>query len=95
MPYDSSKDDYLHSTPSMHTYGKKSRQVTPSDTDDLDPYAKAVVCAASGNVSVLPAENDDGDTVNFTGVPAGYVPPFHVRRVMSTGTNIAVYTIDD
>lgn len=74
------------------TFGRKARVVTPGATD-LDPVAKAVVCLTSGNLTIVPAGNATGDTITFTGVPAGFIPPYKVRRV--TAATASVATIDD
>lgn len=94
MPYDASKDINNFPGPSGHTFGRKSRAVTPSDTVDLDPYAKGVSCLTDGNIAVIPIEADDADVVAYTGVQAGFEPPFQVRRVMATGTTCTVRTVD-
>lgn len=86
-------DDYKQWKRGPTTFGRRSKAITPSDTDDLTEVAKAVVCLTGGNISVVPAENDPANPVNFVGVPAGYIPPFQVRRVKSTGTTCTVMTV--
>jgi hypothetical protein len=93
MPYDVSKDPYATTAAGRDGFGRKSRAVTPNDSTDLDPYAR-VVCVSTGNISVVPVENADNVPVPFLAVAAGFVVPFQVRRVMSTGTTATVYTID-
>lgn len=90
MPYDATKDLKQYPGPTLETLARVGRVVTPSNTTDLDPYAKGVVCLTEGNISILPIMNADGATIDFVGVPAGYIPPFQVRRVMSTGTTCTV-----
>lgn len=79
-------------SPSASSFGRKARIVTPGATD-LDPVAKAVVCLTAGNITIVPLGNADGVTITFTGVPAGFVPPYVVRRV--TAATATVATVDD
>ncbi|HEV7283909.1 MAG TPA: hypothetical protein VGN75_03555 [Kaistia sp.] len=77
-------------------FGKKSGAVTPSDSTDLPGGpVKAIVLVTDGNVSFLPPGNANNEPVSFTGMLAGFVPPFHVRRVLATGTTATVRTVDD
>lgn len=96
MPYDPVKDLYDGISPGLGQFGIKSRAVTPHDTNDLDLYAKTVTCLTAGNLAVIPKENGDaaGDVVAYIGVPAGFSPPFQVRRVLATGTTCTVRTVD-
>jgi hypothetical protein len=73
---------------------RKGKAITPSDTVDLAKYASGVVCLTTGNLKLLPVENDDADTVTFTGCAVGFVPPFEVRRVFATGTTATVASVD-
>lgn len=77
-------------TPS--SYGTKGRVITPG-ADDIDPPAKAVVLLTSGNVTVVPMDNEDAAALAFVGVPAGFSPPFRVRRV--TAATATVATVED
>lgn len=95
MPYDASKDKYAGQTADAYSYGAKGAVVVPSDTVDLDPYAKSIVVTAAGNLVILPAANDDGATITFTDCGVGFSPPYRVRRVMATGTTATVATIAD
>lgn len=90
MPYDATKDVNQYPGPTLYSLARIGRAVSPSDTVDLDPYAKGVVCLTSGNISIIPTKNADGATVDFVGVSAGFIPPFQVRRVMQTGTTCTV-----
>lgn len=84
----------LNAAPSATSFGTKARAVVPSDDADItDGPVKAVVCLTAGNVSVLPASS--AVAVSFVDVPAGFVPPFQVRRVLSTGTTCTIMTIED
>ena len=71
------------------SFGRKARLVTPS-ANDLAPPAKGVVMLAGGNLSIVPMDSDV--IVSFTGVSAGFVPPYHVRRVVACSSACA--TID-
>lgn len=101
MAYDKSKDPNraasnrtaelrVHRT-SRHAKGKA---ITPNDTTDLTAYAAGIVVTAAGNLKVLPSQNADADTITFTGVTVGFVPPFQVRRVFATGTTASVASLD-
>lgn len=80
--------------PSPNACGRSARLITPSDTNDIDGGpVKCIIVAKSGTLAFLPAE---GDTpVVFTDdLVAGYWPPYHVRRVLATGTTATVYTVE-
>lgn len=94
MAYDATKDPHASADPTRETLGTKSNPITPSDSADLNPYPKAIVVTAAGNLVVLPLKNADGATVTFTGVAAGFVPPFRVRRVLSSSTTASVATVE-
>lgn len=73
------------------TLGRTGRAVTPA-ASDLDPFAKSIVMLATGDITIVPLNNDNADTLSFTGLPAGYVIPFNVRRVTACSSTCA--TID-
>jgi len=56
--------------------------VTPSDSTDLDPPARALYIGGTGDIKV---DTINGDTATFTAHPVGYMP-VEVKRVHSTGT---------
>ncbi len=60
--------------------------VTPSNTVDLQPAARALWVAGAGTLTVIMAGENSSTTVVFTSIPAGQWMPIQVRRVMSTGT---------
>lgn len=96
--YDSAKDQGANADQTnVEIFGSKSRNITPSDTVDLSPYAKAIVVTAAGNLAILPVGNTDnaGGIVTFTSAPVGFVPPYRVRRVNATGTTATCSTIDN
>jgi len=57
--------------------------VTPNDSTDLSQPSRALFVGGAGNLTV---DMTNGDNVVFTGVLAGSVLPFRVKRVYSTGT---------
>lgn len=93
MAYNADKDRFkFHANES--TLGAVGRVVAASDTADLDPYAKAIVVTAGGNLVIIPVQNDDAATITFTAVPAGFITPYRVRRVLATGTTASWATIE-
>lgn len=72
-------------------YGSKSQEITPGATDLADSV-RYVVMSETGDITVVPKNNSAGDTISFTGVPAGFVPPFEVRKV--TAATVTVYSIE-
>ncbi|MCJ9729550.1 hypothetical protein [Bradyrhizobium sp. PRIMUS42] len=94
MAYDATKDPLQTSRGSAFNFGSLGRVVTPNDNTDLDPYAKSLVVTAAGNLVIIPVQNDDAAPITFTGLSAGQVIPYRVRRVKSTGTTASVATID-
>jgi hypothetical protein len=85
-------DPYAYFAKTPASFGTKSRPITPGSTD-IDPIPKGVSCLTAGNITVVPMGNDDAVTVAYVDVPAGFVPPFRVRRV--TAATATVYTIED
>lgn len=57
--------------------------VTPSDTVDLSDVTTGLWVGGAGNVVVI---MNGGQTVTFTGVPAGTLLPIRVSRVKATST---------
>jgi hypothetical protein len=95
--YNSALDAYRSYVSGTEMIGRNSVAVTPSDTVDLASYPKAVVVTVAGNLVVLPlmAADDGSHTITFTAAVVGFVVPFRVRRVLSTGTTASLATIDD
>lgn len=58
--------------------------VTPSDTTTFDPPGRGVWVGTTGNLAVRMA--GDQSVVTFVGVPAGYLLPIAVDRIMSANT---------
>ncbi|WP_442921262.1 spike base protein, RCAP_Rcc01079 family [Mesorhizobium sp. ISC11] len=89
------QDPYEDNIPGPLSFGRTSRLVSPSDSEDLPVVAKTVVCTTAGNISVVPVQNANNAPVPFVAVHAGFLVPFQVRRVMATGTTSTVYTLED
>lgn len=94
MPYDASKDPYANDRSAPTGFPKMGRVVTPSDSVDLNPYARAIQVVAASNLKYLPSGNADDAPITVTGAPVGYTPPHQVRRVLATGTTATVVTVD-
>lgn len=69
-------------------FGRVGAVITPGATD-LDPLPKTVVLLTSGNVTIVPDGNANGSTLAFTGLPAGYIIPYRVRRVTAATATVA------
>lgn len=83
---------------SPSSFGRKSSAIDPSDTEDLPRRVKAVVTLTAGDLAIIPYGDTIGsgiDPVEFVDVPAGFIPPYMVRRVMATGTTCEVRTVED
>jgi len=78
-------DNYSASPGSLGTRGVV---LTPGNTD-IAGEPKAVVCLTAGNLTIVPEDNADGATLAFVGVPAGFVPPYRVRRVTAATATVA------
>ena len=58
--------------------------VTPDDANNLPVLgARGLWVGGAGNIAVMTAQQD---TVTFNNVPAGFLLPVSVHRVMATGT---------
>lgn len=79
---------YVDYNPAPSSFGTIGTIVTPGNTD-LDPIAKAVICLTAGNITIVPVGNSNAVTLSFVGVPAGFVPPFQVRRVTAATATVA------
>lgn len=94
MPYDKTQDPLTTFSATQGNFGSLGRNVTPSDSVDLAPYAKALVVTVAGNLVILPVQNADNASITFTGLQAGQLIPYRVRRVFATGTTASVATVD-
>lgn len=73
-------DPYSSFAPNPSTLGRRGKAISASNSD-FSAVAKAVVCAAAGNITLIPADNPEGEPVTFTDCPVGFIPPYQVRRV--------------
>lgn len=79
-------DQYAQRSTAVSSQARGAYAVSPSDSVDLDPPAKALYVGSAGDLVVLPINAaDDTQTVTLANHPVGYVP-MQVRRVFSTGT---------
>ncbi len=86
LTYDPAQDPYAQRSTEVDSQARAAVAVTPSNTVDLSPYAKALYIGVAGDVTVLPVNaTDDANTVTFANHPVGYMP-VQVRRVLATGT---------
>lgn len=85
-------DPYIREARGTSSFGRRGTVVVPSNTVDLATVAKSVVLLTAGNVSIIPAE--ETVALAFVDLPAGYIIPYQVRRVTSTGTTATVATIE-
>jgi len=69
-------------------FGTIGEVVTPA-ASDLPADTKSIVCLTSGDVTVVPFGNSDGDTLAFVGVSAGFLVPYRVRRVTAATATVA------
>lgn len=76
-------DLYRNHAPSPDAPARKAVAVTPSDSVDLAPYAKALFLGGGGDVVLIPAGGDTAVTLKAHG--PGYVA-VQARRVLATGT---------
>ena len=105
MPYDQAKDTYRHQSASFAAQARLAVAVTPSDSQQLATYAKALriyvpasVPGGVATVKVTPvAAANDSDTVTLSFAPGVAIEPMAVRQVWSTGTTsgieIHAYTV--
>jgi len=73
---------------SPNGFGTRGAVITPGNTD-IAGEPKAVVCLTAGNLTIVPEDNANGTTLAFVGVPAGFMPPFRVRRVTAATAIVA------
>ncbi len=97
MPYDPSQDPYQSLASSLATPASDCVAVTPSDSDDIAPYPKALrvyvpasVAGGVGSVKLTPKHADDAAPVTLKFLPGVYQLPLGVRRVWATGTSSGI-----
>ncbi len=99
MAYDTARDPLRGHAASASSPARLVRVLVPSDTLDLDPYAKSLwlyvppdVAGGVASVRVTAAGTaNDADTVEFRALSGLQpLPPVQIRRVWSTGTTAGV-----
>ena len=98
MAYDPTKDTYRNQSASFASQARLGVAVTPSDSQALATYAKALriyvpssVAGGVATVRVTPVQAaNDTDTVTLSFVPGVAIEPMAVRQVWSTGTTSGV-----
>lgn len=98
MPYDPTRDMFASTNASFSSPARLAELVTPSDSEDLARYAKALriyvpasVAGGIGSVRVTPLKAAaDSDTVTLKALPGISIEPLAVRRVWATGTSAGV-----
>ncbi|PBB85730.1 hypothetical protein [Mesorhizobium sp. WSM3876] len=88
------EDPYKDNMIGPEGLGRSGRLVTPSDDEDLPVVAKSLFVGAAGDISFIPALNEDEDVITVADAPVGLIVPYQVRRVMDTGTTATVFTIE-
>ena len=75
-------DYFKNHASGLDSPARNAAPVTPDDSSDLPVAARSLYVGAPGDVRVTTV---GGDTVTFTGVPAGILP-VRAARVHATGT---------
>lgn len=73
-----------------------ARTIAPNNATDLQNFEGEAVsmyvrAESAGTIAVIPAGNDNANTVTFT-LAAGEFVPCRVKRVLATGTTAASIT---
>lgn len=86
MTYDPTKVRSTSGPGAMSAPASQCVVVSPSNTVDLDPYAKSILIGATGGtLKFIPlhAADDTGVTID---VAANQLIPIQARRIFATGT---------
>lgn len=86
MAYDETKDPYAGTAPSLAFFGTRGVPISPSDTEDLNPYPKTVFVGTGGTVKFIPVGNEDDEPLTLP-FPDGAIIPWRVRRIFANGTD--------
>lgn len=78
-------DPFYNYPQQMGTPARNAASVTPSDTDDLPVYAKALYIGTAGDLQVTLTNMAVGTSVVLADHPAGYAP-LQVKRVWDAST---------
>lgn len=106
MPYDPARDPLTGLASSLSSPARQLRLVVPSDTQDLDPYAKALwvyvapnIAGGAASIRITPVGAPDGQSVTLSAPPGLLpLPPCQVRRVWATGSSasgLSVFALAD
>ncbi|MEP9352034.1 hypothetical protein ABLE93_00395 [Xanthobacter sp. KR7-65] len=105
MPYDPARDPLNGLAASLSSPARRLAPVTPSDTLDLDPYAKALwvfvpedVAGGYATIRITTAGTPDEASVDVRALPGLQpLPPCQVRRVWASGTSagLSIYALAD
>ncbi|WP_316214307.1 hypothetical protein [Bradyrhizobium sp. SZCCHNR2032] len=81
-------DPYKNAGGDLQSFGRRGTVVTPGSSD-LPNIAKGLVVLAAGDATIIPVDNVDSGTLSFTGLSAGAVIPYQVRRVTAATATLA------
>lgn len=75
-------DLFSNMAPGLESPARNLSEITPSDTEDLAIFSRALNVAESGFVAVTTIAGDEGRVF----LAAGSIFPLRVRRIWATGT---------
>ena len=64
---------------------RKWKTITPSDGADLEFVTRAIWVGVAGNVAIIGADDEDGESIVIQNVPVGQWV-VQARRVLASGT---------
>lgn len=87
MAYD--RNDF---TSGADTFGFSGATISVAGGDvTIGDTVKGIVVCATGNVVFRPVGS--GSDITMTGLPAGYIIPYHIVTIRQTGTTATLATI--
>jgi hypothetical protein len=105
MSYDPARDPMRGLAASLSSPTRLLTRVTPSDSEELPAYAKALwvfvpeeTSGGVGTIRITPVGADDATRIDVRALPGLQpLPPCQVRRVWATGTSagIDIYALFD
>jgi hypothetical protein len=81
-------DPYKSASGDLQAFGRRGKVITPG-ASDLADIAKGLVVLVAGDATIIPVDNADTGTLSFTGLSAGQVIPYQVRRVTAATATLA------
>lgn len=81
-------DPYKNAGGDLQSLGRRGSVITPG-ASDLANVAKGLVVLVSGDATIIPVDNADAGTLSFTGLSAGTIIPYQVRRVTAATATLA------